>query len=135
MVCLTCGSKTQISNSRWQKRNNHVWRRRHCLNCGSIFTTVEAAQYEAAWAVLNKKARLEPFSRDKLLLSLYKSCGHRKTALSDAAGLADTIIRRMSDQVSNGQIDTASIERVALIALNRFDKAAVVYYRAHHSPY
>jgi transcriptional regulator NrdR family protein len=133
MVCLTCGSKTQISNSRWQKRNNHVWRRRNCLKCGSIFTTIEVAQYEAAWAVLNKNGRPEPFSRDKLLLSLYKSLEHRKNALLDAAGLVETIIDRISDQVNNAQVENSLIVRITLVALNRFDKAAAVHYRAHHT--
>ena len=132
MVCVHCGAKTHVSNSRLQQRSNRVWRRRQCLNCGAIFTTVEAAQYDAAWTVQTGKGGLKPFSRDKLLLSLYKSCSHRPDALEDAADLADTIIKRLSGLAENGRLASSSISQVAQVALSRFDKAASVYYQAHH---
>jgi transcriptional regulator NrdR family protein len=76
--------------------------------------------------------RYEPFSRDKLLLSLYKSCEHRKDALSDAASLTDTVIKKLLTQVQNGVINRTHIIQVVQVALNRFDKAASVHYTAFH---
>jgi transcriptional repressor NrdR len=132
MVCIHCESKTQVINSRPQKRHNQVWRRRECLKCGAIFTTEESPLYNATWAVTSKKGVLQPFSRDKLFLSLYKSCQHRRTATSDAAGLTDTIIKKLASQSSGGLIDRHFIIQVAQVALNRFDDAASVHYRAFH---
>lgn len=132
MVCIYCGSATRVINSRHQKRRNRVWRRRHCPACGSLFTTEESALYEAAWLVTGTKGRLEPFSRDKLLLSLLDACGHRKAALRDAQGLTDTVITKLSATVKNGSLAKSHITRAALVALNRFDKAAGVHYEARH---
>jgi transcriptional repressor NrdR len=132
MVCVHCGGKTKVVNSRQQRKSNQVWRRRQCLECGAVFSTREAAQHELAWLVRDG-SRLEPFSRDRLFLSLYKSCEHRKTALSDARGLTDTIIGKLSAHMVDGAVDDRDITRVALVALNRFDKAASTHYQAFHS--
>ena len=133
MVCIQCGGKTQVSNSRPQRRSNQVWRRRECLDCKTVFTTEESIQYGGIWRVLGQNGRLQAFSRDKLLLSIYRSCEHRKDALADASGLTNTIISKLSTGVSNGVVQTSVIVQVAQVALNRFDQAASVHYRAHHS--
>ncbi len=78
------------------------------------------------------KRQLRPFSRDKLFISVYDSCQHRKTALSDAEGLTETVIRKLAAHVKDGTVDKSDITGVAQVALNRFDKAASVYYEARH---
>jgi len=115
-----------------QKRANRVWRRRQCLHCQAVFTTEEAVQYGGAWAVEGPKGRPKPFSRDKLLLSLYNSLGHRKTALADAGHLADTVIKKLAGQFEGGALTAATIRRTAQVALALCDKAAGVHYEAHH---
>lgn len=133
MVCIHCGSETKVSNSRPQKRNNQVWRRRECLSCHAIFTTEETVQYSGAWTVRNAAGVVEPFSRDKLFLSLIRSLEHRKTALSDATALVETIIKKLASSVNNGTIETAQIVQITHVALNRFDSAASVSYSAFHA--
>lgn len=132
MVCIYCGNETHIINSRPQKRLNQVWRRRQCLICKSVFTTEEAVRYEAAWMVRVQEGHLQPFSRDKLFISLYESCEHRPTALVDAGALTDTVIKKLLSQVENGVIYRTHIIQAAQVALNRFDKAASVRYAAFH---
>src|SRR5271170_5351433 len=132
MVCVHCGQHTQVSNSRHQKRLNQVWRRRYCSQCGTLFTTQETPDYAAVWAVRGKTDGLRPFSRDKLFLSLYKSCQHRPTALSDAGGLADTIISKLPVHLVDGTVASSDIARVTEVALSRFDMAASVHYQAFH---
>jgi transcriptional regulator NrdR family protein len=132
MVCIHCGEKTHVTNSRAQKRSNQVWRRRQCRACGAVFTTEETAQYEAAWLIRDARGSLRPFSRDKLFLSLYKSCQHRKTALEDAAGLAETVIKKLGGQVQDGVVNRINVIQVTQVALNRFDKAASSHYMAFH---
>ena len=131
MVCVYCGGDTGVVNSRSQRKKNQVWRRRRCLSCGATFSTEESAQHELAWLV-RTGSHSRPFSRDKLFLSLYKSCEHRKTALEDAKGLTDTIIGKLPAQVANGVVASRDIAQVAQVALNRFDKAASVHYQAFH---
>lgn len=132
MVCIHCGEKTHVVNSRHQKRSNQVWRRRQCWACQAIFTTEETAQYEAAWLVRYDQGALRPFLRDKLFLSLYKSCGHRKTALEDAMGLTDTVIKKLGHEADNGVLRRITIIQTVQVALNRFDKAASTSYAAFH---
>jgi transcriptional repressor NrdR len=134
MVCIHCGSATQVINSRPQRRSNQVWRRRQCIKCRAVFTTTETTQYDAAWVVRGKAGTLlQPFSRDKLFLSLYESCRHRQTAEGDASALTETVMKKLSAQVVDGVIDSRTVARIAQVALNRFDKAASVHYQVFHA--
>ncbi len=132
MVCVQCGGKTTVENSRPQVRTNQIWRRRQCQNCYTVFTTEESINYEGTWRVKYPNGSLEPFLRDKLFVSVLRSCEHRNTALSDAQGLTDTIIKKVLPQVSDGAIDNTTIFQITQVALNRFDTAASVHYTAHH---
>jgi transcriptional repressor NrdR len=132
MVCIQCGGETAVTNSRHQKRLNQVWRRRHCKNCGSVFTTEESASYGGSWAVQGRSGVLSPFSRDKLLLSLHRSLQHRESALNDASALADTIIKKLSSSIKEGRLESQQVKQAVQVALNRFDKPASVHYAAFH---
>ena len=131
MVCVHCRSDTQVINSRLQKKANQVWRRRKCGTCGAIFSSREVAQYELVWLVRSNKA-LQPFNRDKLLLSVYASCQHRPSALSDASALTETVINKLLFNATAGVLEAAAIAQTVQVALNRFDKAASVHYQAFH---
>lgn len=133
MVCPQCFKNTHIINSRLQKRSNSVWRRRRCLECHTVFTTHEATDYSALWRVKTSNPHLSPFNRDKLFMSLYKSLQHRDSALTDSAGLADTVIRKLAEAKSS-LISGADIARTAAVALQRFDSVASVHYLAFHKP-
>jgi transcriptional repressor NrdR len=132
MVCIHCASTTRVINSRLQKRNNHVWRRRQCLTCKLVFSTEEIAQYENIWLVMDTSGSYSPFSSNKLRMSLYRSCQHRQTALSDVAALTETIIQKLQPKFKDGRINNKTITQVSQVALNRFDRAASVHYEANH---
>jgi transcriptional regulator NrdR family protein len=97
-----------------------------------VFSTEESVQYRGSWAVRGKAGDLQPFWRDKLLLSLYRSCQHRPTALSDAGGLTDTIIKKAQGQIRNSVITSSELAQTVQVALNRFDRAASTHYQAFH---
>lgn len=132
MVCVQCGDKTQVINSRPQRKVNQQWRRRQCQGCQTIFSTLEIADYSALWAVKTPARPLKPFSRDKLLLSLQHSLQHRPSSLDDAAGLTDTVITKLRSQATNGILTAQQIIQTVQVALNRFDKLASVHYQAMH---
>ena len=132
MVCIYCGSGTQVVNSRLQKRLNHVWRRRRCVECGAVFSTHEMPAYEDSWRVKTPEGALMPFQRDKLFLSLYKSCEHRPGAAEDAGGLTATVIGLLRHQDDKGLFEAENISLTAWEVLNNFDKAAAVHYQAFH---
>ena len=131
MVCIHCRSETQVINSRLQKKANQVWRRRKCTTCGAIFSSREVAQYELIWLVRRRESLL-PFNRDKLLLSIYTSCQHRPSALSDARALTETVMSKLLFTAIDGILEAPAIAQTIQVALNRFDKAASVHFQAFH---
>ncbi|MDZ7744352.1 MAG: hypothetical protein U5K77_01160 [Candidatus Saccharibacteria bacterium] len=135
MICIYCLGETRVVNSRHQKRPNTVWRRRHCQQCGTVFTSIEEADLSASIVVRKPEAKtndLEPFSRDKLMLSIYDSLKHRKTALKDAQSLTRTIINQIHNHTHEACVDTYVIVEVSLKVLQRFDKIAATHYAAFH---
>src|SRR5487761_1438910 len=124
MVCMYCGSKMQVTNSRLQKKANQVWRRRKCQICQIIFTTTESIDYSSIWVVTNRSGQIAPFSKDVLFLSIYKVLEHRPQAILDASALTDTIVSRLLNKVSGDSLTTKIIQQVTKVTLNRFDKVA-----------
>ena len=141
MVCIYCRFPTQVNNSRHQKRSNTVWRRRKCKNtaCSSLFSTREATDYEKSWVVqygtsgIRKSAKLAPFIRDKLFISIYKSCQHRKSSDIDAVGLTATVINQLQPGAQDATLSSTMIAATTYKTLQRFDNAAATYYHAFHS--
>jgi transcriptional repressor NrdR len=131
MVCIYCGSDTQVANSRLQKKVNQVWRRRRCLTCQAVFTTNETVDATQALRIY-RNGQYEPFLRDTLLLSLYDSLRHRKSAVSDATALTATIIAKLYPMVRDATLERNQIADVTSEVLNRFDKVAATHYRAFH---
>jgi transcriptional regulator NrdR family protein len=78
------------------------------------------------------KPQLQSFSRDKLFISIYRSCEHRPTALSDASSLTDTVINRLQSKVENSCIPLPLIQQQAFITIKRFDPVAATYYKAYY---
>ncbi len=75
---------------------------------------------------------LSPFARDKLLLDVYESCRHRKTAISDAAALADLIVAELLRLKHGGLLERSQVVRTTHRLLERFDKTAATVYAAYH---
>lgn len=135
MVCIYCGSSTQVTNSRHTGRNNQVWRRRRCKACQAVFTTHEATDLDNS-LVVRKNGHLEAFHKNKLLISIYESCRHRETALSDAESLIDTVIQKLmrNKPVEEATIPLESITKTTRDVLRRFDTVAATYYGAYYCP-
>lgn len=133
MVCIYCDTQLDVVNSRHQKRNNQVWRRRLCSNCGAKFTTLEKLDLSKSLAVKDIAGKLSPFDRDKLLISIYKSAGHRKNAITDASELTDTITKQLIETARDGLIHSRQIIDATASVLQNFDNAAVVQYEAYHT--
>lgn len=132
MVCVYCENETQVVNSRLQKRANQVWRRRQCLKCQNVFSSLEAIDWGKAIR-FKRKGRLEPFLRDQLYISVYEACRHRKTASADATGLTGTILSRVWPRIENATLERDLLVRAATEVLKRFDRSAATTYLAYHS--
>ena len=146
MVCPYCGGNLAVNNSRPQKSRNQTWRRRPCKACGAVFTSIEYLELSQA-VIVSKPSDspaagaqpaqrivtdLQPFSRDKLFISLYESLRHRPTASSDARGLCDTVTAHIISHASTGHVAADTIRIAALNTLQKFDAAAASHYAAFH---
>ncbi len=131
MVCIYCSHKTQVINSRLQKKLNQTWRRRHCDNCQGVFTTIEGVDWYSSLVVKKVKA-LEPFQRDKLFVSVFDSLKHRKNACKDATALTATIMSKLAANIDTASLVAGKIGQVAAETLKNFDHAAYTHYTAYH---
>lgn len=134
MVCIFCSRETQVTNSRPKARSPAVWRRRICLACQRSFTTNELPDYEKSLRVIGITGKKHPFNRDKLLLSLYKSLGHRNDSIDASSGLVATIIGRLINKkyLIDVTLTSKNIAKVAYEVLKRFDPLAAATYKAYH---
>ncbi len=131
MVCIYCGAKTAVTNSRPQKRSMQTWRRRQCTACNAIFTTIEGADLSTS-LVVRAGSTVEPFLRDKLFMSILRAIGHRTEPLQDAGGLTATVIAQLLQTDTKASYTAHDIATLAHTTLDRFDTAAAVQYQAYH---
>lgn len=131
MVCIYCQNKTQVSNSRLQKRNNSIWRRRVCTVCDQIFTTIERADLQSSLTIKSPKG-LQPLDRDRLLISIFESCKHRPRALQEASDLTNTVVGNVLQHSSpDGIIEQDALDAIIIAVLERFDTASATIYAAY----
>lgn len=135
MVCMYCTGTTQVVNSRHQKQQNAVWRRRRCISCNAVFTTHEAPYYPASLALQMPDGTLRPFKKERLFLSILHSCQHRPTALDDAIALTDTTTKQLLATIAFGKTEAATLVKLTHNILQNFDHAAAVQYAAYHANY
>ena len=131
MICLYCGGQTKVTNSRRQKRNNQIWRRRQCLVCGAVFTTHEAVELESALSV-SRDGRNTAFLPDLLLNELILALKHRPDAYTVAREVLGTIVRRLLALPQKPVFSASDITSVTTEVLKRFDRRAYLRYSADH---
>ena len=132
MVCIYCGGKTAVSNSRPQKRLRRTWRRRSCLVCRAVFTTIEAPLLSEDIIVTHGE-HCSAFERDLLFVSLLASLGHRQDAVASAGSLAATITAKLLSSRPGASIEASTIARITHETLSCFDDASATHYAAYHA--
>lgn len=100
--------------------------------CHNIWSTIEAIDYLQALSVRKSASQIEPFVREKLLISVYESCKHRPHALEDAQALTATVITKLLTQVKDATLSIQEIIATTGTVLQHFDHAAHVHYSAYH---
>lgn len=75
---------------------------------------------------------IAPFIREKLLISINSSLGHRKNHVSEAVALTDTVISKLQNKYKNSLIDRAVIIDTTQKVLKNFDNTAAMHYSAYH---
>lgn len=131
MNCIYCGGETKVTNSRLQKKNNQVWRRRECLVCQSVFTTHETVELESALSV-EQDGRNTPFLPDLLLKELMLALIDRKDVYTASREVLGTIVRQLLALPQKPLYKPRDISNVTAGILKRFDRRAYLRYVADH---
>lgn len=133
MLCIYCMSQTSVTNSRLQRRDNGVWRRRKCADCGKVFTTNETANLETSLNFAGNSGRPQPFSHAALLVSVYESCKHRPDAPAYAAEVTKAITGKLiSSLQGRSTVNRSQLIDLTVATLKHFDKTAATVYAAYH---
>jgi len=110
---------SRVVDSRASDDGTSIRRRRQCPECGRRFTTVETASL----SVTKRSGASEPFSRDKVLSGVRKSCQGRPVSEDDLALLA----QRVEETVrSSGvaEIEAHEVGMAVLAPLRELDEVA-----------
>jgi transcriptional repressor NrdR len=117
MNCPYCHKPlTYITNSRPTRNNNQVWRRRHCSNCGEIFTTHEIIDLSHL-VVAKKSGEVERFSQAKLYSGIYGATIGSK--LPNREYIVDKITREVSSEILSLKRKKITSQEISNIVLNK----------------
>lgn len=131
MVCIYCGGETKVANSRSQRRNNQVWRRRQCLECKGVFTTHEAVDLSSALLV-DKAGAPEPFISDLLFSDILQALAHREDRYTAAREVTSVVVRDLLREPSKPLFKPSQVSLAASRALARLDEQAWLRFTAEH---
>lgn len=129
MVCIYCGKKTKVTNSRPQVRLGQTWRRRECVGCHAVFTSLEQVALTDVLRTKKRSGTLEHFERDKLFISIYRSIDHLPESIGLARELTDTVLGKLfRKKPMSPIIETRDISSITALTLKAFNAAASVRY-------
>jgi transcriptional repressor NrdR len=131
MVCIYCGAKTQVSNSRLQKRANQVWRRRFCSRCKAVFTTHESVDLSSTLLV-DSNGSMKPFVPDMLFTEVLLALQDRKDCYLAAREVTNTVIKQLLKLAEKPVYKPKQISSAAGAVLKRLDKRAWLRFAAEH---
>lgn len=132
MFCINCfHPSTNVANSRPNKKQPLVWRRRSCPQCGTAFTTTERPALAHTQTVHLPTGATTPFNVGKLIISLSKAFQHNpQEGELVSLDLAQTIETALLTEIKT--ITPEDIEVIAHQVLKRYDELAAMQYAAQH---
>lgn len=132
MVCIYCGGNLSVVNSRKQKRNNQIWRRRKCSRCLAVFTSHEAIDTSTALLVQTGNSPPGPFMIDKLFTEILLALQDRQNCYTEARELTATVLRDLLKVRGKPIFTPKDISKTTAQALKRFDRRAYLRYQLEH---
>ncbi|MCF8018452.1 negative regulator of transcription of ribonucleotide reductase nrd genes and operons [Petrocella atlantisensis] len=125
MKCPYCGTESiKVIDSRPSEENNAIRRRRQCENCEKRFTTYETVE-SMPLIIVKKDNSREPYSRDKLMSGLVRSCHKRPVAMKSIDALVDDIENQLYNAMKK-EVDSSQIGEIAMEGLKSLDEVAYV---------
>lgn len=125
MKCPYCQTvETKVVDSRLNQTADLTRRRRECHKCGGRFTTYERVE-EIMPAVIKKDGRREPFSREKVLSGIQKSCQKRPVTMQQIEASVGNIEKRLQN-FGVKEIPSRTIGQMVMSELHKLDKVAYI---------
>ncbi len=125
MKCPYCESvEDKVVDSRSNKEENAIRRRRECLSCGRRFTTYEYVELYKT-DVIKSDGRREPFIRDKVFNGIRIACTKRSISITQMEDLVDAVeleIRALGER----EVSTKVIGELVISKLKDIDEVAYV---------
>ena len=125
MKCPYCGHlENKVVDSRLNKENTIIRRRRSCEACGQRFTTYE--RLEVMMPMLIKKdGRRETYDRYKVVAGLKKACEKRPVSMAEIDAFVDSLERELQD-IGEREVPTQWIGEKMMEGLAKLDEVAYV---------
>ena len=125
MRCPYCGhDEDKVIDSRPAEEGAAIRRRRECINCGNRFTTYEKIE-SLPLMVIKKDGSRQPFSRDKLIAGITKSCEKRPVSTEQIEILVDSIESRYQNSLKR-EVSSREIGEHVMEGLKEIDEVAYV---------
>ncbi len=137
MKCKQCQhGESKVLESRENRENSCIRRRRECIQCGFRFTTFERVGDQPVY-VFKRNGLRELFSREKIIRSLTIACQKRSIDPKKLEHIADWV-ESHSQLIDEDEMTTQKIGEFILNALIHVDPVAYVrfasVYRAFSTP-
>ena len=125
MKCPFCGKlNTRVIDSRPDKIDFQVRRRRECRKCSRRFTTHEKF-VQVPIIIVKKDGRREDFNRKKVLSGIKKACEKRAISINLIEDTVDTIERDLRE-TNEREIPAKLVGEKIIKALKKIDDVAYV---------
>lgn len=131
MKCPYCGHlENRVVDSRLNKEQTIIRRRRACDSCSQRFTTYERLELMTPM-LIKKDGRREAWDRDKVVSGLKKACQKRPVSMAEIDDFVDDLERRLQDlgerEVSSGLVGEWVMEGLAKMDDVAYVRFASVY--------
>ena len=125
MKCPFCKQPdSRVVDSRAADDGTTIRRRRECPECGRRFTTYEAVE-KMPLMVVKRDNRREPFSRDKLMTGIIRSCDKRDISMEQITNFVAEIERDIRNQ-TEPEVPSEKIGEIVMERLKDFDEVAYI---------
>ena len=125
MKCPFCKQPdSRVVDSRAADDGTTIRRRRECPECGRRFPTYEAVE-KMPLMVVKRDNRREPFSRDKLMTGIIRSCDKRDISMEQITNFVAEIERDIRNR-TEPEVPSEKLGEIVMERLKDFDEVAYI---------
>ncbi|MBF1687984.1 transcriptional regulator NrdR [uncultured Selenomonas sp.] len=125
MRCPFCKEPdSRVIDSRAAEEGMTIRRRRECGKCGRRFTTYEVVE-RLPLMVVKRDGRREPFSRDKLLTGIIRSCDKRDISMEQITNFVAEIEHEIRN-CTEPEVPSEKVGEIVMEHLKDFDEVAYI---------